>query len=56
MVTYKELYFHLFNALTDALEAPTFDAAKEILQTAQQEAEEMYINHGPNVLKFEYRS
>lgn len=44
---YKEMYLHLFNAITDALEA--LDAqncrlAADILRTAQQAAEERYIS------------
>ena len=31
MINYKQLYFTLFSALTDALEAPDFDQTKEIL-------------------------
>ena len=46
MQNYQKLYTKLFNAATDALEA--LDAlniglAKELLQQAQQEAEELYI-------------
>ena len=37
MVNYKKLYFRLFNAITDAI---------EILQKAQIDAEEAYIEDG----------
>ena len=43
MVDYKKLYFQLFNTLTDALEAPNFDAARQILCQAQTDAEETYL-------------
>ena len=46
MPTYKELYFHLFNAITDALralEAQNIGTAKELLIHAQQNTEEMYL-------------
>ena len=44
---YKELYYHLFNQITDALaalERQDFGKAKEILMQAQQDAEEKYID------------
>ena len=44
---YKKMYFHLFNAITDALgdmENGDPSAAEQRLIRAQQEAEEMYIN------------
>lgn len=46
MDEYKRLYYFLFNAITDALEA--MDAgyapeAAEMLKDSQREAEEMYI-------------
>ena len=43
---YKKLYFHLFNAVTDALHAieqQNYGQASAILITAQQETEEMYM-------------
>ena len=46
MVCYKTLYFKLFNAITDALEAPDFEAVKVLLQQAQIDAEEAYISAG----------
>ena len=46
MTNYKEMYLTLFNAVTDAIElfqkCQPLEAA-EILKTAQQETEEMYI-------------
>lgn len=44
MATYKDLYFRLFNTLTDALEASTFEEAKAILRQAQIDAEELFIS------------
>lgn len=47
MVRYKTLYFKLFNAITDALEAmeaQNFGQAKEILRQAQIDAEEAYLD------------
>ncbi|MBQ8389948.1 MAG: hypothetical protein IJZ66_00665 [Oscillibacter sp.] len=43
MIDYRRLYFTLFNAITDALEAPDFTQAKSILMEAQQESEEQYL-------------
>ena len=46
---YRELYFHLFNQITDALcamEAQNYGAAKDILIRAQQDAEERYLSAG----------
>lgn len=43
---YKKLYFHLFNAATDALQAmeqQNYGQASAILIAAQQETEEMYM-------------
>ena len=43
---YKKLYFHLFNAVTDAVEDirnGDWVAARDILIRAQQETEEMYL-------------
>ena len=51
MPPYKKLYFHLFNAITDALEKLSeqdFDQAREILIRAQQWGESMYIESGKN--------
>ena len=46
---YKDLYFHLFNQITDALaalEEQNFGRARDILMRAQQETEETYLNAG----------
>lgn len=46
MYQYKELYLFLFNQITDALarfDEGQPDCAKNILISAQQTAEEMYI-------------
>ena len=46
MNNYKELYFHLFNVLTDAiedLEAARIITAIHRLKSAQQEAEEAHL-------------
>ena len=45
-MNYKKLYFHLFNSVTDAIEAISAHdslAARDILIRAQQETEEMYM-------------
>ena len=44
---YRKLYFHLFNAATDALQAieqQNYGQASAILIIAQQETEEMYLD------------
>ena len=44
---YKEMYLMLFNAITDALralKAQNFGQAAEVLEVAQQKAEERYIS------------
>ena len=49
MVDYQKLYFRLFNAITDALEAlcrGEVEQTKKMLIRAQQDAEEMYISAG----------
>ena len=46
MNMYKDMYFTLFNALTDAIEemeAQQFDRALHTLEQAQQAAEERYL-------------
>ena len=46
MVDFKELYFHLFGVMADAveeLEKQNVGTAKELLIAAMQEAEETYI-------------
>ena len=43
---YKGLYYHLFNRITDALEAiqvQNYGLARDILMEAQQESEETFI-------------
>jgi hypothetical protein len=42
MPDYKSMYFELFNKITDAI---------EILQKAQQDAEERYVNGGEEPAK-----
>lgn len=47
MQVYKELYYYLFNQISDALEqidTMNFGAAKTVLITAQQEAEERFLS------------
>ena len=47
MEIYKKMYFHLFNAVTDALaqmERQNFGAAAELLVQAQQACEEIYLD------------
>jgi len=47
MTDYKKLYYKLFNAVTDALEALeqlNVGQAKELLLRAQQETEELYLS------------
>ena len=46
MTSYKELYFHLFNAMTDAiedLEAGRIVTAIARMKSAQQETEEAHM-------------
>ena len=46
MPDYKKMYLHLFNHVSDALEAleqQNFGQAKEILVAAQQQAEDEYV-------------
>lgn len=46
MKTYEKMYYHLFNAVTDALNAleqKNYGQAEEILKAAQQESEEIYL-------------
>ena len=46
MPDYEKMYHLLFNAITDALEQieqQNFGSAKELLISAQQQAEEIYI-------------
>lgn len=47
MVEYKELYYLLFNGITDAIEQinkQNVGTAKDLLIRVQQEAEERYIS------------
>ena len=46
MADYKQMYFKLFNRVTDAIEICDDDKVKAILINAQQETEEMYISQG----------
>lgn len=41
---YKKMYYHLFNAILDAIKAEDKTSADMILMRAQSETEEMYIN------------
>ena len=44
---YEKLYFHLFNAVTDALihmENRNYGLAEQCLKEAQQGAEEIYVD------------
>ena len=46
---YKKMYFHLFNAVTDALrmmETQDYSRAQIALMLAQQQTEELYIESG----------
>lgn len=46
MKVYEKMYYHLFNAVTDALEAlasRNYGQAEELLKVAQQAGEEFYI-------------
>ncbi|MGE4275826.1 MAG: hypothetical protein AB7E30_01465 [Lawsonibacter sp.] len=46
MELYRKLYFTLFNGVTDALEAleiKNYGLAQDILQKAQQNAEEQFL-------------
>jgi hypothetical protein len=44
MEMYQKMYYHLFNAVTDALEENNIENMKKILTKAQQETEEIYIS------------
>lgn len=49
MTNFKNLYFGLFNALSDILqeiEEENYETAKQIIIVAQQKAEEQYISDG----------
>ncbi len=42
---YKKMYYHLFNAITDAVECKTKEQADFILKNAQIATEDIYINY-----------
>ena len=47
MCDYRQMYLHLFNAVTDALQAieqKNYGQAEALLTAAQQDAEEMYMD------------
>ena len=49
MPDYEKMYFRLFNAVTDALDALAglnFGTTAEILKTAQQAGEDSYVEAG----------
>ena len=49
MLSYKKMYFKLFNSLTNAIEEinnNNYGKAKDIMINAQIEAEEEYISSG----------
>lgn len=51
MPPYKTMYYHLFNAITDALkyiETQDYDHAVRDLLAAQQWGEDLYIEEGEN--------
>lgn len=41
---YKKMYYHLFNAVTDAINEPNHIKRIEMLKQAQIDTEEMYIS------------
>lgn len=46
MTLYEKMYYHLFNAVTDALKAleeQNYGQAKSLLEQAQQEGESIYL-------------
>ena len=43
MPDFEKMYYHLFNAITDALSEQDVEQAKAILMQAQCDTEEMYI-------------
>lgn len=47
MKIYEEMYYHLFNAVTDALTSlaeRNYGQAESLLKQAQQDVEEIYLN------------
>ena len=52
-MNYEDMYFHLFNAITDAIEKidrGKFMAARRLLVIAQQTTEEQYMDYVDDVL------
>lgn len=50
---YKEMYYHLFNVILDALKSDSAEEMKQILIKGQQETEEMYISvTSDNIVEF----
>ncbi len=48
-MAYKEMYYCLFNAITDAIrdiQAQNYGRALDLLKLAQANAEELYMQHG----------
>ncbi len=43
------MYYHLFNAITDALETNPEEKIKKILMQAQIKTEEMFISYGEDI-------
>ena len=41
---YKNMYYHLFNAVTDAIRSETKEEADVILKKAQIKTEDMYVS------------
>ncbi len=41
---YKKMYYHLFSAVTDAVNENDIEKIKEILKSAQIETEEIFMN------------
>ena len=41
---FQKMYYHLFNAVTDALEKNNMEEIKASLIKAQQETEEIYVS------------
>ena len=44
MDMYQKMYYHLFNAVTDALKENDIVDIKEMLIKAQQDTEEIYVS------------
>lgn len=52
---YKEMYYHLFNVILDALSKDDIAEIKEILISGQLETEEMYMSDTPdNIVKLDF--